>query len=131
LSGALGLTRVMEVPPPHADLVSARECDFAEALAALHELVGAPVLVQVLGASSECRASVLTLRGMVERGYELGQTERSPIVFEVAGAMLVMTRDSLAGGCREEYERRSDGVRWRVVGLAFRNGVYVELEEAL
>jgi hypothetical protein len=121
----------MEVPPPHADLVSARECDFAEALAALHELAGAAVLVQVLGASSESRASVLTLRGMVERGYELGQTERSPIVFEIAGALLVVSPDSLAGAWREAYERRSDGVRWRVVGLAFRNGAYVELEEAV
>jgi hypothetical protein len=121
----------MEAPPPHAELVSARECDFAESLAALHELVGASVLVQVLGVGSASRASSLTLGGVVERGYELGQTELSPIVFEIAGAMLVMTPDSLAGGWREEYERRADSVRWRVVGLAFRNGAYVELEEAI
>jgi hypothetical protein len=45
----------MEAPQPHADLVSARECDFAEALAALHELVRARVTVDVLGAASDYR----------------------------------------------------------------------------
>lgn len=121
----------MEAPPPHADLVSARECDFAEALAALHELVGVPVIVEVLGASSESSASALTMRGVVGRGYELGRSELSPVAFEIAGATLVLSRDSLAAAWREEYERRSDRIRWRVVGLAFRNGAYVELEEAL
>src|SRR4051812_42810112 len=106
---------------PAAELVSSRECDFAEALAALHELVGASVILQVLGAGSASRASALTLSGIVERGYELGQSELSPIVFDVAGAVLAISPDSLAGGWREEYERRSDRIRWRVVGLAFRN----------
>jgi hypothetical protein len=119
----------MEPPQPHADLVSARDCDFAEALAALHELVGARVIVAILGGASESTASALSLKGVVERGYELGQSEVSPIAFEIAGATLVLSPDSLAGGWREEYQRRSDGVRWRVVGLAFRNGAYVELEE--
>lgn len=121
----------MDGQAPHADLVSARECDFAAALAALHELVGAPVIVEVLGACFESTASTLALRGVVERGYELGHSELSPMVFEIGEATLVLSPESLAGGWREEYERRSDGVRWRVVGLAFRNGAYVELEEVI
>jgi hypothetical protein len=91
----------MEALPP-ADLVSSRECDFAEALAALHELVGLPVIVQVLGAGSASRASALTLSGIVEPGYELGQSELSPVVFDVAGAMLAASQDSLAEGWRED-----------------------------
>jgi hypothetical protein len=120
----------MEALPP-ADLMNSRKCDFAESLAALHELVGVQVVVQVLGAGSASRASALTLSGVVERGYELGHSELSPIVFDVAGAMLAVSPDNLAGGWREEYERRSDGARWRVVGLAFTSGVYVELEETV
>jgi hypothetical protein len=119
----------VEVPPPHADLVSARECDFAEALAALHELVGVPVIVEVLGAGSESTASALTLQGVIERGYECGRSGLSPIAFEIGAAMLVLSPESLAGAWREEYQRRGDGARWRVVGLAFANGAYVELEE--
>jgi hypothetical protein len=121
----------MEAPQPHADLVSARECDFAEALAALHALVGARVIVDVLGAASDSTASALTLQGVIERGYELGHSRVSPVAFEIAGATLVVSPDNLAGGWREVYQRRSDGVRWQVVGLAFRHGAYVELEELL
>src|SRR4051794_10501585 len=112
----------MEAPQPHADLVSARECDFAEALAALHELVGARVIVDVLGAASDSTASALTLQGVIERGYEVGHSPLGPIAFEIAAAALVVSPDNLDGGWREEYQRRSDGVRWRVVGLAFRSG---------
>jgi hypothetical protein len=128
----LGLrTGVRLLPTPHADLVSARECDFAETLAALHELVGRRVAVYLLGGMFvEARCTPAAFSGTLARGYELGGRNDAPLCFEVgdAGSLLVASQ-TLGCAWREEYERASDGVRWRLVALHFRGGACLEVEE--
>ncbi len=83
---------VSPLPTPHADLVSARECDFVETLAALHELVGRRVAVYLLGGMFvEGRCTPAAFSGTLTRGYELGRRSDSPVCFEVdeAGSALL------------------------------------------
>jgi hypothetical protein len=89
---------------PHADLVSARECDFAETLAALHELVGRRVAVYLLGGMFlEARCTPAAFTGTLTRGYELGGRNDAPVCFEVgqAGSLLAVP-ETLERAWREE-----------------------------
>jgi hypothetical protein len=116
---------------PQADFVGERACDFAEALAALHELVGCVVTVSVLGGLRESRHAPLVLRGDLCCGYELGRAEDSPVCFELAGVLLFVSPDNLAGAWREEYRRRCDGRHWLVVTLQYRGGARIEIEQLI
>ena len=114
---------------PHAQLVSERECDFAEALAALHELLGSMVTMWILGAGTDTRRAAVTVRAPVTGGLELGNRASSAIGIYVGDALLVVDAEILAGAWREEYERLSDGARWTVLSLEFRGGAQVEIEK--
>jgi hypothetical protein len=114
-----------------AELISERECDFVEALAALHELVGSVVNLWVLGAKEGSRLATLTASGLVAGGAELGPGDSAPVALSIAGATLLVSPDTLAGAWRDEYERLVDGARWLVLYLRFRGGTEIELEQLL
>lgn len=107
-------------------LLSARECDFAEALAALHELIGTTVRVSVGPARGP--GTFMTAVGRVLRGYELAPSERSSVAFEIGDATLLFSHATLVRAWREEH-LRGPGVRCRIVALELRIGVEVEVEE--
>ena len=96
---------------PHAQLISERECDFAEALAALHELLGSTVTMWILGARAGTRRAAVTVHAPVTGGLELGEDESAAVGIHIGDALLVVCAESLAGAWREEYERLSDGAR--------------------
>jgi hypothetical protein len=108
-------------------VASARECSFAEALAALHELIGEAVAVNVGPAGAP--GTFLTMTGTLARGYELGRSENSYVAFDVGEATLRFSPATLVGAWREECVRASDGSSRRVVALELRLGIEVEIEE--
>jgi hypothetical protein len=119
----------MSETEPYAHLVSERECDFVEALAALHELLGSTVTVWILGSHTESRQAAVTISARVLGGLELGEDTCDPVGIQIGDALLVLSPESLGRATRQEYERRADGVRWTVVGLELRSGVRVEIDE--
>lgn len=114
---------------PHAQLVSERECDFAEALAALHELLGSTVTMWILGARTDTRRAAVTVRAPVTGGLELGDGDSAAVGVHIGDALLVVCAETLAGAWREEYQRLCDGARWTVLSLEFRGGAQVEIEQ--
>lgn len=106
---------------------SERQCNFAEALAAMHELVGSEVGVWVLGAWSRTTEPTLAFRGRVERGLELGPRKDDAVGFDIAGVLLCLSARTLETAWRCEY--LGPGGRWLAVGLRFRGGVEVELDQ--
>lgn len=115
----------------HAELVSERECDFANALAALHELLGSTVTMWILGAQAHTRRAAVTVRAPVMGGLELGGGDSTAVGVHIGDALLVVCADSLAAAWRDEYERLSDGARWTVLSLEFRGGIHIEIEQHL
>jgi len=116
---------------PHAQLISERECDFAEALAALHELLGSTVTMWILGARAGTRRAAVTVHAPVTGGLELGESDSAAVGIHVGDALLVVCAETLAGAWRDEYVRVSDGVRWTVLSLEFHGGTQVEIEQVL
>lgn len=114
---------------PKAELVDERECDFAGALAALHELIGAQVTMWVLGARIDSPEPAVTVSARLDGAVELGQDRESAMAFRVGDALLVLSPDSLAGSWRSAYERREDGARWLVLTFLFDGGARIEIEE--
>ena len=112
----------------YADLISERECDFAETLAALHELLGSTVTMWVLGARPRSRDAAVIVCAPVLGGLEFSEDCADPVGIQIGDALLVIAPDRLGGASRQEYERRSDCARWTVVSLVFRGGVTVEIE---
>jgi hypothetical protein len=92
----------MEGIDRHGRLISDRDRDFAEALAALHELVGSTVSASVLGPQPGSGLAALFLRGVVARGTELGPGDSAPVAIEIAGVQLVVSPEALTRVCREE-----------------------------
>jgi hypothetical protein len=108
-------------------MLSARQCGFAEALAALHELIGAKVQLSV--GPARAPGTFLTSVATLARGYELGRSERSSIAFDVGEATLRFSPQSFITAWREEYARRTGGTPRRLVAIELRSGVEVEIEE--
>lgn len=108
-------------------MLSARPCGFAEALAALHELIGAKVQVSV--GPARAPGTFLTSVAILARGYELGRSERSCIAFEVGETTLRFSPQCFVAAWREEYVRPTDGTRRLVVAIELRSGVELEIEE--
>lgn len=104
-----------------------RQCDFAEALAAMHELVGSEVSVSVLGARPWTTEVMLAFSGRVERGLELGPRTDDAVGFEVAGVLVCLSERTLESAWRCEYAAGAE--RWLAVGLRFRGGTEVEIDE--
>jgi hypothetical protein len=107
-------------------MLSARQCGFVEALAALHELIGANVQLSV--GPARAPGTFLTSVATLARGYELGRSERSSIAFDVGETTLRFSPESFVTAWREEYVRRSNGMRRLVVAIELRSGVEVEIE---
>jgi hypothetical protein len=107
--------------------MSERQCDFAEALAAMHELVGSKVGVCVLGAWSRSSEPTLAFTGRVERGLELGSRKEDAVGFDIGGVLLCLSARTLETAWRCEYP--GAGGRWLAVGLRFRGGVEVEVDQ--
>lgn len=107
--------------------MSEHECDFAGALAAMHQLVGSEVGVWVLGAWSRTSEPTLAFSGRVERGIELGPRKDDAVGFDIGGILLCLSERTLEAAWRCEYP--DPGGRWLAVGLRFRGGVEVELDQ--
>jgi hypothetical protein len=106
---------------------SERQCNFAEALAAMHELVGSEVGVWVLGVWSRTSEPTLAFSGRVERGLELGPRKDDAVGFDIAGVLLCLSARTLETAWRCEYA--GPGGRSLAVGLRFRGGVEVEVDQ--
>ena len=106
---------------------SERQCNFAEALAAMHELVGSEVGVWVLGAWSRTSEPTLAFSGRVERGLELGPRKDDAVGFDIAGVLLCLSARTLETAWRCEYP--GPGGRWLAIGLRFRGGVEVQVDQ--
>lgn len=126
-----GVVREMSEPIPHAQLVNERHCDFAETLAALHELLGSTVTMWVLGACPESQEAAVTTCARLAGAVEFDADNSSPVGLWVGEALLVVGSESLAAATRQEYERLADGARWTVVSMWFRGGARVEIEQAI
>jgi hypothetical protein len=103
-------------------------CGFAEALAAMHELVGSEVSVWVMGGQPRASELTLAFTGRVERGLELGAANDDPVAFEVGGVLLCLSERALARAWRGEYVG-ADGGRRLVVGLRLVGSLEIELEQ--
>jgi hypothetical protein len=103
-------------------------CGFAEALAAMHELVGSEVSVWVIGGGARASELALAFSGRVERGLELGAANDDPVAFEVGGVLLCLSEHALASARRGEYVG-ADGERRLVVGLQLVGSLEIELEQ--
>jgi hypothetical protein len=101
---------------------------FAEALAAMHELVGSEVSVWVVRARPCASELTLAFSGLVERGLELGAANDDPVAFEVGGVLLCLSERALASAWKGGYAGR-DGQRRLVVGLRLVGGLEIELEQ--
>jgi hypothetical protein len=116
---------------PHSDIVLAeeRECDFAGALAALHELIGHRVTVTVTSTGGSGHPMPIAISGTLARGTELARNERAPILFELdpSGYLSLLPR-WLECAWREVW-RRDDEHEWLCVWLRFRGGTEVEVEQ--
>jgi len=106
---------------------SERPCDFAGALAAMHELVGLEVGVWVLGTWSRTSEPTLAFSGRVERGLELGPRKDDAVGFDIGGVVLCLSARTLETAWRCDYPA-PDG-RSLAVGLRFRGGVEVEVDQ--
>lgn len=93
----------------------------------MHELVGSEVAVWVLGAWSRTSEPTLAFSGRVERGLELGPRKDDAVGFDIAGILLCLSERTLEAAWRCEYQ--GPGGRWLAVGLRFRGGVEVELDQ--
>jgi hypothetical protein len=103
-------------------------CGFAEALAAMHELVGSEVSVWVMGGRPSAGGLTLAFTGRVERGLELGAANDDPVAFEVGGVLLCLSERALASAWRGEYVGAC-GERRLVVGLRLVGSLEIELEQ--
>lgn len=103
------------------------ECDFAGALAAMHELVGSEVGVWVLGAWSRTSEPTLAFTGRVERGIELGPRKEDAVGFDIGGVLLCLSARTLETAWRCEHPGPGGG--WLAVGLRFRGGVEIEVDQ--
>jgi hypothetical protein len=117
----------VEDPKSYARLVNERECDFTEALAALHELLGSTVTMWILAARTDTRRAAVTVRAAVTGALELGDGDSAAVGVHIGDALLVVCAETLARAWRDEYERLSDGARWTVLSLGFRGGAQVEI----
>jgi hypothetical protein len=115
------------VVAPFERELSERECDFAEALAAMHELVGSEVSVSVLGARPQTSEVTLAFSGYVERGLELGPRTDDAVGFDVAGVLVCLSERTLESAWRCEYAAGAE--RWLAVGLRFCGGTEVEIDQ--
>jgi hypothetical protein len=114
---------------PDPQLACQRECDFAELLAALHELLGSEVELWLMGEPVASRRAPLLLRGQLEQAWEIGREPNAPIVFGIAGAVLSLSAETVTGALREEYVSRSSGRRWIVVWIEFSRSFSIEIEQ--
>lgn len=107
--------------------MSEYECDFAGALAAMHELAGSEVGVWVVGTWSRTSEPTLAFSGRVERGLELGPKKDDAVGFDIAGILLCISERTLETAWRCLYP--GPGGPWLAVGLRFRGGVEVEVDQ--
>lgn len=107
--------------------IDERECDFGEALAAMHALIGRRVCVCVRGASPRTREPALLFTGRVERGVELGGEGDGALAIEVAGVLIYLSERNLLGAWQTEYADGDD--RWLSVGLVLDGGLALEIDE--
>ena len=107
--------------------IDERECDFGDALAALHALIGRRVCVGVRGASPRTREPALLFTGIVERGVELGGAGEGALAIEVAGVLIYLSERNLLRAWQTEYADRDE--RWLSVGLVLRGGLALEIDE--
>lgn len=112
---------------PFEQELSERECDFTEALAAMHELIGSEVSVAVLGARPQTSEVTLAFSGRVERGLELGPRSDDAVGFDVAGVLVCLSERTLESAWRCEYAAGAE--RWLAVGLRFWGGTEVEIDQ--
>lgn len=112
---------------PSEQAIDERRCDFAETLAAMHELVGSQVSVCVLGARPRTSEAALLFSGRFERGLELGPRNDDGVGFEIGGVLLCLSERTLESAWRGEYAAGTE--RWLAVGLRFRGGTEVELDQ--
>ena len=111
------------------ELVAERECDFAELLAAVQELVGKDVEMSSLGTRvAGCRGP-LTVNAELRRAKELWRGNDAPVILELGSdVVLRLSPANITAARREEYEHRPSERHWILICIEF-GPLWIEIEE--